>query len=836
MPDNKDGIKNSNIESITNVTGSLDRRRLLQLAGAGLVGTVAAASGVGANEDSYSNTIVFEGTDSSESSYEFLVSGSVGVYEEIGVDDDASITGGHVLGSVERETVGYRFNGDINYIDADGGVEVTILYDDDGEPTADRIEIISSKDGEVDYTFTVTDSVEKVTDNGDYSADEGDTIVENDDGTWTVDGSTANGYGDTYDFHGEIERFNPVEGDFTLFINGEETTVTELTGQEPPEEEEEETYPLTIDDFDGGTIREEWGNAENHATTDAFARVGSHSVYRTGGSSLYDDGTGFEDTFQEGGRFLGWSIFVDEVVDSRESTVRLGFNGDGEPGQATDYSEIWIHLDDNKFQLVNRESGVIDVDSVKNITVSTQEWYDLVAFWGHGVIEAWLYDSNSNEIGYVRSDTHDFFGDYWWLYDGQPGDDSLVIDNVRLYEEHPHTGRHYTDEPEPDFEKQDGDVVISPTGDDGVGDGSYESPYFSLGVAMTEVDGRNDTAGTRIICRGGVYQYDEQQNESGLGGTESDPIIIRPYGDESPVMDFSEGEDLSYGIRSWGGHDLHIKGLEVRNVPNSSAYDGSGMRFPGGENITIESCDVHSNNYHGIFFSHGATNNTVRRCALHNNTDNQTTNADGIAFVGGGTANNIVEYCLLYDNADDGYDCLDDGDFGNIVRYTAAWGHENAGFKARAGTTLHHCAAWDNQRGFGTYSAETKMTFHNCVAYDNSSQDFWFTSNAVDSGGDPHEVRNCISVTNNVDIETGAADVDFCTFDENENVLITERDMDIRSLDEDDFELWGEEGEFLRLSEGSLCINNGTVLDYEYENDAPDLGAYEYDLDSHDPL
>lgn len=219
-------------------TNPLNRRKVLQIGGAGLaIGTFGAIK-TSAEADSLPNTIIFDGSESAESAaYEFLVSDTADHHPDLGTStDNGSINGGHVTGEVGAEEHAYKFEGTLSYLDVSGSATVSILYGNDGAPETDRLEIVAASDGEVEYEITTSDPVTKVLDNGDFSADVGEDSIEEDDGTWTVIGSTENGYGDTYDFHGEIEQFEPVTGEFTLFFNGEETTVTDLTGQEPPDE------------------------------------------------------------------------------------------------------------------------------------------------------------------------------------------------------------------------------------------------------------------------------------------------------------------------------------------------------------------------------------------------------------------------------------------------------------------------------------------------------------------------------------------------------------------------------------------------------------------------
>ena len=261
MPDRHGKLTADERDEQNTVNGSIGRRRLLKIGGAGIaLGALTTVGSAGANTR-LANSIVIDGTVSPETAtYEFFTSGDVALHPDVGSNDDSgSIQDGHVNGSVGNEIHAYRFSGTLSYLDVDGNAELTLNYGDSGTSDTDRLEIVASSDGSVDYEITSSGTVEKVLDNGDRSANEGeDTVAENDDGTWTVVGSTANGYGDTYDFHGDIERFDPVTGEFTLFFNGVETTVPELTGQEEPADEEEATIE-----------REHWYSFE--ATGDEYA-------------------------------------------------------------------------------------------------------------------------------------------------------------------------------------------------------------------------------------------------------------------------------------------------------------------------------------------------------------------------------------------------------------------------------------------------------------------------------------------------------------------------------------------------------------------------------------
>ncbi|QLD87131.1 hypothetical protein HWV23_15835 [Natronomonas halophila] len=259
MPDRHDEPTAKEQDDRETTNKSLSRRRLIQIGGTGLAIGALGTVGASALDTDLSNSIVIDGTVSSETAaYEFLTSGDVALHPDLGSNTDSTnLNSGHVTGTVGNETHAYQFNGTLSYLDVDGNAEITLLYGDSGATNTDRLEIVAASDGSVDYQITSSDTVEKVTDNGDRSANDGeDTVTENNDGTWTVTGSTANGSGDTYDFHGSIDHFEPVTGDFTLFFNGEETTVTELTGQK-------------VDDGETTVDREHWYSFE--ATGDQYA-------------------------------------------------------------------------------------------------------------------------------------------------------------------------------------------------------------------------------------------------------------------------------------------------------------------------------------------------------------------------------------------------------------------------------------------------------------------------------------------------------------------------------------------------------------------------------------
>ena len=215
----------------------ISRRQLLQAGAIGIASTAAVAT-VSGSETDHPNTIVFDGTSSSgKSKYTFSVSGGVEDHPDAGpIEVNDTINGSSVTGTVHRDKDTYRFSGQLTALDVGGDATVSLSYGDETDTAADRLQLVAGSDAEIDYTFTATDKIVPVTD-VEHAAEDNDEVVENGDGTWTATGYVGNGYGDTFDFWGDIADISPMDGDFTLFLNGTEVTTYDLTGEDPPEQE-----------------------------------------------------------------------------------------------------------------------------------------------------------------------------------------------------------------------------------------------------------------------------------------------------------------------------------------------------------------------------------------------------------------------------------------------------------------------------------------------------------------------------------------------------------------------------------------------------------------------
>ncbi|MHC4713466.1 MAG: DNRLRE domain-containing protein [Planctomycetota bacterium] len=103
------------------------------------------------------------------------------------------------------------------------------------------------------------------------------------------------------------------------------------------------------------------------------------------------------------------------------------------------------------------------------------------------------------------------------------------------------------------------EIYVAPGGSDG-GAGTIGDPFATLGHALSVV-----TAGTTIYLRGGTY-YDTEVSPT-VSGTASDPIVIRAYAAETPVLD---GAEETLVDTAWtdlgGGVYSHAYTGDPRNV------------------------------------------------------------------------------------------------------------------------------------------------------------------------------------------------------------------------------------------------------------------------------
>lgn len=381
---------------------------------------------------------------------------------------------------------------------------------------------------------------------------------------------------------------------------------------------------------------------------------------------------------------------------------------------------------------------------------------------------------------------------------------------------------------ESNFEKSADDILISPNGDDDEGDGSYDNPYYSPQAAFDKLTNVSNPTDHRIICRGGTYDLTSRQRIESLHGTRSDPIIMRPYSDEHPVFNFSNGCEIERGLYFYDCDWWEVQDLEIKEVPHTYEHAGQGILIRQSENFLLEGIEVHQATHNGIVIESKSHNSTVKRCSSHHNHDGGQGHADGIVIRE--TENVTIEFSTFYWNFDDGIDMNSNETWNTTIRYctfhnngkdsdTGDWqdgytaGIKLGGRGAESGDHLvHHCALWDNENGVSYNRAEYGSKIYNCVAYNCESSNFDF----FEYTGAEHKLRNCIS--HNGDLYFDNVDTDYNTWD------LDIKEPKFRSTDPDD-------ATFLHLQEDSPCIDSGTDIGFEYNGEAPDLGAFEYNTE-----
>jgi hypothetical protein len=243
---------------------------------------------------------------------------------------------------------------------------------------------------------------------------------------------------------------------------------------------------------------------------------------------------------------------------------------------------------------------------------------------------------------------------------------------------------------DPELEILEAKYYVSPTGDDS-NPGTIIQPFKTPEKAFSL-----SSAGDLIYIRGGVYTPAVTTNNygfrlTGKAGTAGNLIKLWAYPGETPVFDlssltFNTNSMFGFNINT-GANYIHLKGLEIKNMPQPMRASGLGGYFnPAlqvyGNNCLIELCESHHNMGPGINFS--GTNNTALNCDSHHNYD-PNTYSGGVPYPGGSgdgfhcasnDTTSIATYigCRAWSNSDDGFDSINDRQQ-VIYRNCWAWNH-----------------------------------------------------------------------------------------------------------------------------------------------------------------
>lgn len=412
----------------------------------------------------------------------------------------------------------------------------------------------------------------------------------------------------------------------------------------------------------------------------------------------------------------------------------------------------------------------------------------------------------------------------------------------------------------------------APAGDDN-NPGTQEKPFASLTQGQIAA-----AAGDTVFFRGGAYAINSTTAEIAFtlskSGSSGKPIHYIAYPGEVPVFDF-KGMTAAKRIKgilvtgSW----LHLKGLELKNVPQTDAlkaHESWCVYVDGGSNNVFEQLNMHHNMGPGFFILNGA-NNLVLNCDSHDNYDafsytegtlSPGENADGFGChvkSASGTGN-VFRGCRAWFNADDGWDfinCM------AAVTVESCWSWAN-GYKA--GTNPPQAAGNGNGfkvGGFGNPPAGVpdpvpQHTVRFCLAFNNRAAGFYQNHHPVSNfyynntscknqsanfnllgykGGDASMgiLRNNLSFM-------GGKDLSNNTLGSGVDAAYNTWNLGAVSVSSADFLSSDSAGvyarrkpdgglpviAFMQLKAGSDLIDKGADLKLAFNGTAPDLGAFEF--------
>jgi hypothetical protein len=405
---------------------------------------------------------------------------------------------------------------------------------------------------------------------------------------------------------------------------------------------------------------------------------------------------------------------------------------------------------------------------------------------------------------------------------------------------------------------------ISPTGSD-AGAGTLASPWFTINHAWASVD-----AGDVIYCRGGTYEYNDDQVMSGKSGSAGNYINVWAYPGESPVFTRAAGE---FGAVSWpvallkvsGANYIYLKDLRITGFEQDTALSSicSGLTLYNSDNCIIERVES-DHNGHGILV-YACGDPQILYCDTHHNYDpidpygsDPYGDGDGLEVtdMGEGTET-IIRGHRSWNNSDDGIDLWDSG---KKVSIDSCWTWHN-GYREDGTTTggdgngiklgrlysgasaysdtlrivTNNVSFRNRGAGFNQNATYTIILIRNNTSYGNGGYGYFL----FNMGTAVNQSNNNISYDNTLGNGTWNAEsvLSHNTFliNGNNNTSYVVNSTDFASIDST-----GVSGSrtgnnkpvlsFLHLAVGSDLIDTGVDVGISFIGDGPDLGAYEHEL------
>jgi len=372
--------------------------------------------------------------------------------------------------------------------------------------------------------------------------------------------------------------------------------------------------------------------------------------------------------------------------------------------------------------------------------------------------------------------------------------------------------------------------------------GTTNQPFKTLGKAVSLAN-----PGNLIYMRGGTYTNSVKVQIT-RSGTAANPIRLRAYPGEKPMLDYS-AQTFASGNRGveLSGKWWNIYGLEIFGAGDN------GMNISGHSNV-VENCIFHDCRDTGLQISAPGSSNLVVNCDSYHNFDTGThgENADGFApKLAGLGPNNAFRGCRAWENADDGWDlfgapnvvllenCWTWGNGTNVVNDPLYMGDGN-GFKlggtennvlSAAAHRVLNCISFANtHHGYDQNNNAAGQNLDNCTAWHNglnSGNNFSLNHGAVTQG--VHVVRNCLSIDGSLSFAPGTIQTSNSWQLLSPAAAVT----DVLSVDES-FALAPRRDDgglpdvpFLRPVPTGRLVDQGTNLGLVFSGAAPDLGAFE---------
>lgn len=413
---------------------------------------------------------------------------------------------------------------------------------------------------------------------------------------------------------------------------------------------------------------------------------------------------------------------------------------------------------------------------------------------------------------------------------------------------------------------------VATDGDDG-NPGTLAQPWATWGKGV-----QTAVAGDTVYIRGGVYYKQNATSYTVLNsGTAENHIVFINYPDETPILDCGNYRPVTEYNEVIVTNDksyIDFIGLTVRNVLQLGGDYGvniKGFHFYKGTEVRAIRCIAY--NVSGIGFMSSFNNNDGKHyfinCDAYNIID--TLSAPGYVagrgtgfrsytYSGSSLGTTYFQSCRAWNCSDQGFslsldavsiadNCwsfnngYDEGDSGDGHGFKLGWATVASEVVKRRVTNC--IAAYNDWAGFTTndknYPNVAYMNIYNNTAYKNgngrfgAAYGFWiYNPNGDDEDELERVYKNNISYANQT-AEVGVGSGALYSHSNNSwDIPITLTDNDFVSLDSTG--LTGARQadgslpvlDFLKLSSTSAAIDAGTDVGLDYNNAAPDLGAYEY--------